>query len=182
MKRISILWLCGCFVISSNLYAATLDIDQRRSRVQVDAEATGHNFTGTLEKYNATVAGDATTLTPESFLMNWSFKDLDTDDEKRNKEMMHWLGEQDPKGSFQFIKSWTDSSGAQHGMGTLTIHGVSKTISFPFTVSKEGEWVTIDGKVSMNYQHFELPLIRAMAVMTVDPKLTVRFHLVGKIK
>ena len=34
----------------------------------------------------------------------------------------------------------------------------------------------------MDYQDFKLPIIRAMAVMTVDPKLTVRFHVVGKIK
>ena len=34
----------------------------------------------------------------------------------------------------------------------------------------------------MNYEDFRLPLIRAMVVMTVDPKLTVRFHIVGQIK
>ena len=42
--------------------------------------------------------------------------------------------------------------------------------------------MTIDGKVSMDYQNFSLPIIRSMAVMTVDPKLVVRFHVVGKVK
>jgi hypothetical protein len=42
--------------------------------------------------------------------------------------------------------------------------------------------VTIDGTVSMDYENFKLPLIRSMAVMTVDPKLKVRFHVVGKVK
>jgi hypothetical protein len=49
-------------------------------------------------------------------------------------------------------------------------------------VKKEGEWVTIDGKAMMNYEDFKLPLIRAMAVMTVNPKLNIRFHVVGKIQ
>ena len=174
--------VCGFLASASFLQAATLVVDQDRSRIQVDAKATGHNFTGTLKKYTATVSGDASTLKPESFSLAWSFKDLDSKDAKRDKEMIQWLGEADPKGSFQFIKSWTDDSGKTQGMGTLTIHGVSKTVSFPFTASKSGDWVTIDGKVSMDYQDFKLPIIRAMAVMTVDPKLTVRFHVVGKIK
>ena len=67
-------------------------------------------------------------------------------------------------------------------MGMLTIHGVSKTVSFPYTVKQEGDWVTIDGTASLDYENYKLPIIRSMAVMTVDPKLKVRFHVVGKMK
>ena len=70
----------------------------------------------------------------------------------------------------------------QHCTGTLTIPGVSKSVSVPSPAQKDGEWVTIDGKVSMDYRNFDLPVIRAMAVMTVDPQLVVRFHVVGKVK
>ncbi|MFN9026975.1 MAG: YceI family protein, partial [Akkermansiaceae bacterium] len=77
---------------------------------------------------------------------------------------------------------WVDKKGINHAMGNLTIKGVSKSISFPYTTKKEGDWVTIDGTAKMNYEDFGLPIIRAMAVMTVDPKLTVRFHIVGQIK
>jgi polyisoprenoid-binding protein YceI len=96
--------------------------------------------------------------------------------------MIAWLGGGDPKGQFEFKKSWVDEKGNRHAMGNLTIKGVSKTISFPFTSRKDGDWVTIDGKATLNYEDFSLPIIRAMAVMTVDPKLTVRFHIVGQIK
>ena len=166
----------------SQLHAATLEVDKTRSRIQVDAKATGHNFTGTLKDFQASVSGDAASLQPEGFELNWVFTDLDSADAKRDAEMIKWLGGGKPKGSFKFIKSWTDQAGAQNAMGTLTINGVSKTISFPYTAKKDGEWVTIQGKVSMDYQNFSLPIIRAMAVMTVDPKLVVRFHVVGKVK
>lgn len=182
MKNRTITTLCGLLATLNLTHAATLEVDQDRSRIQVDAKATGHNFTGTLKKFTATVSGDATSLKPDGFEMKWGFKDLGTDDEKRDKEMIKWLGDADPKGSFKFIKSWTDDSGKTHGMGTLTIHGVSKNISFPYTASRNGEWVTIDGTAALDYQNFKLPVIRAMAVMTVDPKLTVRFHVVGKVK
>lgn len=169
-------------VVTNQINAAGLDVDESRSRIQVDAKATGHRFTGNLKSYKVDVEGDAHTLDPKSFNLNWNFKDLDTDDAKRDAEMMKWLGGSDEKGSFKLDKSWTDEKGVEHGTGTLTIHGVSKSVSFPYTAKKDGEWVTIDGKVSMDYRNFDLPVIRAMAVMTVDPQLVVRFHLVGKIK
>jgi polyisoprenoid-binding protein YceI len=161
--------------------AESLAVDKSRSRIQVDAKATGHRFTGNLKAYEVNVEGDAVSLDPKSFELKWKFKDLDTDDAKRDAEMMKWLGGSDEKGSFKLNKAWTDEKGVQRGTGTLTIHGVSKSVSFPYTAKKDGEWVTIDGKVSMDYRNFDLPVIRAMAVMTVDPQLVVRFHVVGKV-
>lgn len=174
--------LCGVLSAGSFAQASTLEVDKDRSRIQVDAKATGHTFTGTLEKYKASVTGDAASLKPEGFDLSWSFSDLKTDDEKRDTEMIKWLGGKAPKGGFKFTKSWTEKSGTTMGMGTLTIHGVSKTVSFPYTATQAGGWVTINGKVAMDYKDFGLPIIRSMAVMTVDPKLSVRFHIVGKVK
>ena len=173
--------LCGILLVSAQAGAGTLDIDKTKSRIQVDAKATGHEFTGTLADFKATVRGDANSLAPSAVELAWKFADLKTDDEKRDKEMIKWLGGGKPEGSFKFIKTWTDK-GKNHAQGTLTIHGVSKTIAFPFTAKKDGKWVTIDGTASLDYKDFGLPIIRTMAVMTVNPKLSVRFHLVGQAK
>jgi polyisoprenoid-binding protein YceI len=182
MKNQTIATLCGLLCTLTVAHAATLEVDKDRSRIHVDAKATGHKFTGTLKDYTASVSGDAASLKPEGFELKWNFKDLDSDDAKRDAEMIKWLGGGDPKGSFKFTKSWTGKDGAQYGSGTLTIHGVSKEVNFPYTATKEGEWVTIKGQVSLDYQNFSLPVIRSMMVMTVDPKLVVRFHVVGKVK
>lgn len=169
-------------ILSTLGSAADLEIDQARSRIHVDAKATGHSFTGTLTNFTASVEGDSTTIEPSSFKLGWSFKDLKTADDKRDKQMLVWLGGGDPKGKFELKKSWIDAKEKKHVMGTITINGVSKTISFPYSVKKDGNWVTIDGKANLDYEDFRLPIIRAMALMTVDPKLIVRFHIVGQIK
>lgn len=182
MKTIPLLVSTCALIFTGQAISATLEVDKDRSRIQVDAHATGHNFTGTLKDYTASVSGDASSLNPSAFKLDWKFSDLDTDDAKRDKEMIKWLGGGQPKGSFTFTKSWTGKDGVPHAMGTLTIHGISKTVSFPYTSKKDGDWVTVDGKVSMDYQNFSLPIIRSMAVMTVDPQLVVRFHVVGKVK
>lgn len=181
MKKIIALSMLSLVLGVYEASAASLEVDKSRSRIQVDAKATGHRFTGNLKSYEVDVEGDAVSLDPKSFELKWKFKDLDTDDAKRDAEMLKWLGSNDEKGSFKLDKAWVDDKGVPHGTGTLTIHGVSKSISFPYTAKKDGEWVTIDGKVSMDYRNFDLPVIRAMAVMTVDPQLVVRFHVVGKV-
>ncbi len=160
----------------------SIKVDKEKSRVQVDASATGHAFTGTLADYKATAEGNAGTLEPATFKLDWKFKDLKTADDKRDKEMIKWLKEGDPAGKFTFEKSWKGKDGKTYAMGKLVIHGVTKDISFPYTVKKDGDWVTIDGVAGLDYTNFNLPVIRSMAVMTVDPKLKVRFHIVGKIQ
>lgn len=170
------------FLGSISVHGAELQIDKERSRIQVDVKATGHGFTGNLKDYTAKVTGDATTSDPSSVSINWDFNDLKTGDEKRDKEMIKWLGGGAPIGTFTFGKSWTDAAGQSHAEGDLTIHGVSKTISFPYSVKRDGGWVTIDGTAKIDYLNFKLPIIRTMAVMTVDSNLTVRFHLTGQMK
>lgn len=173
--------LLGTLPVSSLSRAASLEVAKDRSRIQVDAKATGHEFSGSLKNYTISVTGDDSSK-PTALNLSWEFSDLKTNDEKRDKEMIKWLGGGKPKGSFTFGKSWEETAKGGKAEGSLTINGVSKKVSFPYTVKREGEWVTIDGKVSLDYQNFKLPIIRSMVVMTVDPKLLVRFHLVGKVK
>ncbi len=182
MKTILITATCGFLFSLSVIRAATIEVDQDRSRIQVDAKATGHAFTGELKKYTAKVEGDTSTAKPSKLELTWDFNDLKTGDDKRDKEMIKWLGGGKPKGSFSFDKSWDEKKTGGSAQGTLTINGVPKTLGFTYTVKQEGEWVTVDGKVGMDYQNFKLPIIRSMMLMTVDPKLMVRFHLVGKVK
>ncbi len=162
--------------------AASMEVDTDRSRIQADAKATGHEFTGTLEKYTITAAGDADSHKPTALNLTWNFSDLKTGDEKRDKEMVKWLGGGNPTGSFKFIKSWSETPTGGSAQGTLTINGVSKIVAVSYTLKQDGDWMTIDGRASMDYQDFKLPIIRAMALMTVDPKLVIRLHVVGKVK
>lgn len=181
MKSITTAILIGAFS-GVALQAATVEVDKTRSRILVDAKATGHAFSGELKKYSIKVAGDAATAKPTDLDLSWDFNDLKTADDKRDAEMIKWLGGGKPKGSFSFSKSWEETPAGGKAMGTLTINSVPKTVSFPYTVKRDGDTVTIDGTVSMDYQNFKLPIIRSMAIMTVDPKLVIRFQIVGKIK
>lgn len=163
--------------------AADLAVDSQKSWVKVDANATGHSFSGSLSRFDAKVSGDPATLVPSAATLQWDFSDLKTNDAKRDAEMLKWLEyAKNQKGSFEMTKTWTDSSGKVWAQGSLKFHGISKAVAFPLTTSKSGDRVKIDGSVWIDYQDFSLPIIRAMAVMTVDPKLKISFHLEGDAK
>lgn len=164
----------------SHLTAATLTVDQTRSAITVDAKATAHSFRGKLTKFNATVSGDPVSMKPSVVALDWDFSDLKTGEAKRDSEMLKWLGQ--TKGSFRMTKSWVDADGKSWVQGNLKIHGVSQSISFPMKATRKGDQMTVDGAVWIDYQNFSLPIIRNMAVMTVDPKLKISFHLEGDIK
>lgn len=182
IPRLMVVTVAAMMVGTVVARADALEIDKTRSRIQVDAKATGHGFTGELGKYTVTAAGDPKTGKPTALDLAWDFNDLKTGDDKRDKEMIKWLGGGKPQGTFSFQKSWDETAAGGKAQGKLTIHGVSKQVAFPYSVKTEGQWVTIDGQVTIDYQNFSLPIVRAMAIMTVDPALVIRFHLVGKTK
>lgn len=182
MKTNIIAAACGFLCAATSVRSATVEVDPARSRIQVDAKATGHEFTADLKKYTLRAAGNPATNQPSDLVLSWDFNDLKTGKGERDKEMIKWLGGGKPKGSFTFQKSWDAKPQGGNAQGTLTINGVSKTVAFPYTVKRDAGRVIIDGKVSLDYRNFKLPLIRSMVVMTVDPQLAIRFHLVGKVK
>jgi len=179
MKK-SMLAATAGILLAGPAFGGNIEVDQARSRIQVDAKATGHAFTGNLEQYKVRITGDVSSLAPTTCELKWTFDHLKTGDADRDKEMLKWLGGGQPEGSFTFSKFWDDAEG-HHAMGTLKIHGVKQTLAFPYSVKREGDWVTIDGTAALNYTDFDLPLIRSMALMTVKPELNIRFHLVGKL-
>jgi polyisoprenoid-binding protein YceI len=181
MKHKQIAALCGLLGVVTPTYAATLTVDKEKSSIQVDVKSTGHDFAGALSDYKATVEGDGKTLQPTAVNLTWKFTDLKTGENKRDAEMLKWLGAAVPEGSFRFTKFWMDG-GKTCAMGELTIHGISKSVGFAYTAKKDGNSVTIDGTVPINYENFGLPIIRNFAVMKVDPALVVKFHLVGEAK
>lgn len=179
MKSLATLMI-GCHCLLAFAAGETLKVDPSKSRIHVDGKSTGHNFTGTLQNYEIRISGDPKSLAPQSFQLDWKFTDLKTADQKRDDNMIDWLGGGSPKGTFRFEKQW-QKNGKTYAQGQLRIHGVTKTIAFPYTVKKQGDWVTIDGTAELDYRNFNLPIIRALAVLKVDPRLTVRFHVVGQL-
>lgn len=155
-------------------------VDKAKSRIAVGARATNHDFTGVLTAYDLKITGKKGSRTPASVHLKWDFKDLHTGDKKRDRNMLKWLEHAKmPHGEFRLVKWIRDAEGTTFARGTITIHGVRRTITFPCRVTRQGRTLTALGSARLNYKDFGLPQIRQLAVLTVKPELVVTFHLVG---
>ncbi len=64
--------------------------------------------------------------------------------------------------------------------GSLTVHGVTKEISFPATVKAEGESYIIDGAVEVKYTDFGIePPTFGGIVKRAEDRITLKAHLVA---
>lgn len=181
MKLFNVLFLSATFAgLAGTAGAAPLEVDYKQSKIDVGVTATVDSFVGHLEKYEATVDCTATTNLPSNAGVSFNFSDLKTGNPDRDAEMLKWLEyTSNPKATFA-LTGWQHSGTTNLAVGELTIHGVKKSIQMPVTVKNtDGAW-DIAGEANFDYRDFNLPKIRKMLVLVVDPHLKVMFHLVGK--
>lgn len=161
--------------------AAPLQIDYKQSKIDVAVSSTIDSFVGHLDNYKAVVDCDASARLPTKASVSFNFADLKTGNADRDAEMLKWLGYSTmPTASF-VLTGWRQSGTTTLALGQLTIHGVKKDIAMPVTVKHfAGDWEAT-GSAALDYTDFNLPKIRKMVVLVVDPHLKVNFHIVGKL-
>jgi polyisoprenoid-binding protein YceI len=162
-------------------HAELLSVDSQQSKIEVAVSATVDSFVGHLENYKANIDYTPTSSVPEKASVTFDFKDLKTGNPSRDKEMLKWL-DYSTKPSCNFtLSNWKTLGATNYAEGSITIHGVKKTLDMPVAVGQTDTNYTITGTADLNYRDFDLPIIRKMLLLTVDPHLHVSFHLVGTI-
>jgi polyisoprenoid-binding protein YceI len=160
--------------------ALLVDIDPDVSRIEIAVRLSMGSFEGVLEKFDARIqiaAGDQSTRAAE---LDFDFADLKTGNKRRDKDMLKWMDyENHPKGSFR-LEELAAQGEQLEARGTVTIHGVSKSIAFPVTIAVEGEHVIAEGSAKLNFLDFDLKPIRKMLFITVKPEMIINFHLEGR--
>lgn len=165
----------------NHAHAGQLTLDRKQSKIEVAVSATVDSFVGQLEKYQADIDCAPAVSLPDKASVTFDFKDLKTGNSSRDQEMLKWLDYSlQPSCSFT-LTNWKTVGTTNFAEGTITIHGVKKTIEMPVTVGNTGTNCSITGTADLNYRDFDLPIIRKMLVLTVDPHLHVAFHLVGTL-
>lgn len=160
--------------------AAPLDIDYQHSKIDVAVSATIDSFVGHLDKYEAAVDPGGSTNLPAQAKVTFNFSDLKTGNRDRDTEMLKWLEFSTTPSATFALTGWKQSGTTNIATGELTIHGVRKSIEMPVAIKDAaGNW-DITGTTDFDYRDFNLPKIRKLLVLVVDPHLKVSFHLVGK--
>lgn len=175
-----------CSIIASVLFstalqAGHLSVNPANSEILVDSKASPpHTVTSFVRKYQSDIQIDPDTLAVSSARFSFKLKDLDSEHEKRDKKMHSWI-ESDifPDIIFE-MNSVSVVDGKNMATGSLSIHGVSKSVNVPFDVSKSGGTITIEGSANFSYEDWGLDIIR-LFIFTVNPELNVKFHMEGTL-
>lgn len=154
-----------------------LAIDFERSCIEVAVKATVDSFVGNLTAYRPSIAiGDDGTVTAAR--VAFRFRDLETGKRRRDEAMHKWQQtEANPDGVF--VLTSLEAKNDTVARGRLTLHGMTREIRFPISIQRDGPLVAIDGDAPIDTREFDLPVIRMLGLLKVDPIVHVRFHLQG---
>ncbi|MBC2603966.1 YceI family protein [Puniceicoccus vermicola] len=168
------------------VYVATatpLEIDTAKSSLSADCHATFHDFSTLLENFDCEIDVDPQTLAITAAHCTFRVDSLDSEEAKRDKKMKTWIdSESYPLAEFTLTGiNAGEKPNEQIATGDFTLHGESHPIEVPFTVTRSGERIVIEGSSEFDYREWGLKKIR-MFLLTVDPEVKPHFHLEGTLK
>jgi polyisoprenoid-binding protein YceI len=167
--------------LSSTVVAGLLEIDTQQSKFEVTVNATLHSFVCHLDRYDAAIDCHSDVTLPAKADFSFDFADLKTGNTNRDAAMLGWLGyDATPKASFH-LTGWQQTGTNTVALGEIVMHGVHRTVQIPVTVKNDGETWEISGRFNLDHRDFDLPKIRKALLLTVNPSLKVKFHLVGRL-
>ncbi|MDD3178844.1 MAG: YceI family protein [Opitutaceae bacterium] len=156
-----------------------LRIDRTRSFIDVDVNVTVGSFVAHLDKYDARFVLDDTGKI-KTGRFQFKFADLKTGSEQRDAAMLKWLGGIGSEGVFQLGVLAIAPDGQGVANGNLTFHDATQRIEFTVLVTQADGAYTVTGETSIDYTDWGLKVIRRMGLVKVDPRLHIRFKLVGE--
>lgn len=176
--------LCGCCALLQAAPAVlqsppvALQVDRVASRVNVDVKVTVDSFVGQLRQFSAKITVDPASGSVTSCTFAFRLLDLKTGKDKRDRNMHDWQGTaQFPEATFVLERLEPAAGAVQTAYGQFTFHGVTRPLSFPVTITQSGRKYEFDGEAFIDTRDFGLPIIRMLAVIKVDPKVKISFHL-----
>jgi polyisoprenoid-binding protein YceI len=157
----------------------TLTIDDAQSRMEIAVHATVDSFTARLAVFHPVITLDEQGNITQARLA-FRFRDVLTGKDKRDAAMHRWQQtESFPAAVFDLQSLEKTADCTATAVGRLTLHGVTREVRFPISVARDGSRFAVDGDAVIDTREFELPVIRMLGLLKVDPQVRVRFHVQG---
>lgn len=157
-----------------------LAIDTSATTLEVSVHSPPDSFVGHVTAFDVLVSYDPVLHRPDKADVVFNFSNLKTGKRGRDEKMLSWMDAAHfPSGHFVLNALKDDGGGNLVASGELAIHGVTQPIQFPVRIQDAAGRLTLDGQVRLDTRTFDLPVIRMLAMLKVDPFVTVKFHLEG---
>ena len=159
-----------------------LVVDGYKSSIKFSAKATAHKIDGHVISFSSSIRMARENAFPQSAEIRFRVTDLTTEHDERDRVMLKWLeSDKYPEVLFEMVEV-TGTGNTRIVEGSLTLHGVTRGVSIPITLTTRGKVTTITGETEIDTGNFRLPKIRRALVMSVSPTVVIEFNLVGRLE
>jgi len=185
MKRFLNLSLFFFFVLSAwclGARAAELSIDTAKSKLTFTADAFFNNVVGEFHTWQGAINLVEGKPLESSVIVKIDTTSIDTQSSMRDghlRSKSFFFVQQFPEATF-VSKKLTPVEGKPDTYevdGVLTIRGVSKDVSFPAEIKKDGDHVTAKAALSINRRDYGINFRSAMN--PIKPEVAVNFDIVA---
>jgi len=163
------------------LMAANWVVDYSASHLTFDAVQEGTPFTGKLV-FEADITFDPKTLKGTVIVVTIPLKQTDAGTSDRNETLLTKdffnVGDY-PVATFESTEVVTTDKGFTAN-GTLTINGIRKPLSLPFTLKEHGESADVVGETTISRKDFNVGTGEWADEGTIGDKVVVKLNLVAK--
>ena len=157
-------------------------VDDYKSSIDFSVQATGHTVEGHVTSFSSRIRFALGNDFPQSAEIQFKTSDLTTEHEERDREMLKWLESQKYPEVFFEMDEMAGTGNTRIVEGSLTLHGVTRGVSIPVTVTTVGMVTSITGETEIETKNFRLPKFRRALFMSISPIVRIEFNLVGKIE
>ena len=155
-------------------------VDKAASRLTFRASANGEGFDGVFKTWDAQIAFDPKNLKASHAMVTVVMSSVVTGDPTRDQMLP--TGDWFDVGKFGksvFETTAITQSGPDHfvAVGTLSMHGVKRPITLPFTLTIDKDVAKMDGSATLNRMDFSVGHGQAGGPETVAPQVSVAVKL-----
>jgi polyisoprenoid-binding protein YceI len=155
-------------------------VDKAASLLSFRASANGEGFDGVFKTWDAQIAFDAKNLKASHAMVTVTMASVVTGDPTRDQMLptTDWF-EVAKFSKSTFETTSITQSGPDHFVanGTLTMHGVKRPVTLPFTLTFDKDLARMTGTTTLNRMDFSLGHGQAGGPETVSPQVTVNVKL-----
>lgn len=152
--------LVAAVVVAGPAFAATAPawtVDKATSKVGFSSSMSGEAFTGSFKRWDAVIRFDPANLAGSSVTATIDMASAATGDGDRDSSLpaVEWFSAAKfPKATFAATKFKALGGSRYQADGTLTLKGVSKPVSLPFTLTITGSKAKMTGAINLNRSAF----------------------------
>ncbi|TVR50782.1 MAG: YceI family protein, partial [Puniceicoccaceae bacterium] len=142
-----------------------------------EVRPTAHRFQASVSTFEAAIAWDPQAGSIAAAELSFDLAALTTGHPRRDREMLRWLdAETHPRARFRLIElEQIDDGLLAHGR--FLLHGREQPLTLRLALSGQADTLGVEGTATLDHRDWDLPRIRTLLVMTVDPVLKVHFSL-----